>query len=423
MSITKKLMFWKKTSNADGGADSKSVKKPVASKSAAATEAKPAAAAAAASTSEIPTTMKAVVIEGDRAAVKSDVPLPELEDGFVLLKTIAVAGNPTDWKHIDYNIGPKGSIIGCDVVGKVVKLGPNADSDISVGDNLYGFVHGSSVRFPTNGAFAEYVAIDSKIAYRAPKTMVLNNYDTPEGVVDSFEGAVSLPVSLTTAGLVLTHTLGIKLDWEPKEAQNDFPVLIWGGATGVGQCLVQLAKKLNAYSKILVVASKKHEDQMKTYGADEVFDYHDEDVIEQITSKYNNIQHLIDGVSNKQTFNQLYRCAAAEHDATVLQLVTMTAADIEEPFRRDNIKIVGNFLYAAAGKEVPFGTDTLPADEVYRENAIKFVKFITPKLDNGEIHHIPVTVFKNGLEDVPKMLEDIKSGKNSGEKYVAVLGN
>ncbi|CAI6411002.1 BFH_HP2_G0006090.mRNA.1.CDS.1 [Saccharomyces cerevisiae] len=30
-------------------------------------------------------------------------------------------------------------------------------------------------------------------------------------------------------------------------------------------------------------------------------------------------------------------------------------------------------------------------------------------------------VYKNGLYDVPRILEDIKIGKNSGEKLVAVL--
>ncbi|QHB11246.1 hypothetical protein SCEN_N02000 [Saccharomyces cerevisiae] len=41
----------------------------------------------------IPETMKAVVIENGKAVVKQDIPIPELEEGFVLIKTVAVAGN------------------------------------------------------------------------------------------------------------------------------------------------------------------------------------------------------------------------------------------------------------------------------------------------------------------------------------------
>nr|CAI6391718.1 CNT_HP1_G0006290.mRNA.1.CDS.1 [Saccharomyces cerevisiae] len=39
----------------------------------------------------------------------------------------------------------------------------------------------------------------------------------------------------------------------------------------------------------------------------------------------------------------------------------------------------------------------------------------------GKFTRIPARVYKNGLYDVPRILEDIKIGKNSGEKLVAVL--
>ncbi|EDO16248.1 hypothetical protein Kpol_505p25 [Vanderwaltozyma polyspora DSM 70294] len=417
MSFIKKLAFWKNNSKKET-----KTTKAVDSKKTQETEQNSKTQEKMVAQTELPKTMKAVVIEGDNAVVKSDVPLPELEDGFALVKTIAVAANPTDWKHISYKIGPQGSIVGCDVAGRIVKLGPNV-TDYAVGDLIYGFVHGSSVRFPTNGAFAEYVAVDTLTAYTPSKDIKLSDSDLPEGPVTSMEGAVTLPVSLTTAGVVLTLHFGNKMEWEPATPQHDFPLLIWGGATAIGQPLIQLAKKLNGYTKIIAVASKKHEATLKSYGADEVFDYHDEDVIDQIKAKYNNIQHLIDGVSNPQTLNQIYQCAADKEEATVMQLVTMDIETVEESLRRDNVKVTGTMLYLAAGKEVPFGTITMPANPGYRKAAVDFVNFINPKINDGEIRHIPVKVFKNGLEDIPTMLEDIKEGKNSGEKYVATFSN
>ena len=99
----------------------------------------------------IPETMKAVVIENGKAVVKQDIPIPELEEGFVLIKTVAVAGNPTDWKHIDYKIGPQGALLGCDAAGQIVKLGPNVDAArFAIGDYIFGVIHGASVRFPSN---------------------------------------------------------------------------------------------------------------------------------------------------------------------------------------------------------------------------------------------------------------------------------
>ncbi|CCK72013.1 zinc-binding alcohol dehydrogenase family protein KNAG_0I02270 [Huiozyma naganishii CBS 8797] len=373
---------------------------------------------------EIPSTMKAVVIEGKRPVLKENVALPELEDGFVLLKTRAVAGNPTDWKHIEYGIGPQGAILGCDVAGDIVKLGPNVDpAQFHIGDTLYGFVHGASVRFPTNGAFAEYVAISSKIAYRTPKQgLPASGADSlPEGAVTTLEGAATLPVSLTTAGIVLYHNFGVKLEWEPATAQRDETILLWGGATAVGQPLIQLCKKLHAFNRIVVVASRHHEAQLRQYGADELFDYHDADVVDQIRAKHPNLRHLVDCVSNKGTTNQVYRCASHSDPATVLQLTTTTIADIAPEHKRDNVAVVGMLLYMASGVEVPFGPMTLPADPVFARHAVEFIRFINGKINNGEIHHIPVKVYKGGLAAVPQLTEDIKEGRNSGQKLVAVL--
>ena len=365
--------------------------------------------------------MKAIVISGDVPALK-EIPLPPLEEGCVLLKTKAIAGNPTDWKHIAFKIGPQGSILGCDVAGEIVKLGEGVDTnEFHLGDHVFGFVHGASVRLPTNGAFAEYVSLDSTLAYHCPPNCDVSGKDSlSEGPVTNYEGCVTLPVSLTTAGVALTHNLGNKLEWEPSKPQHDFPILLWGGATAIGQPLIQLAKKLHGYTKIVVVASKKHEKQLKAYGAEELFDYHDADVIEQIRTKYPNLQHLIDCVSNKQTIQQVYKCASHDAPATVLQLVTYSIKDIKEEDRRENVKITGTLLYVAAGHDVPFGSFTIPKDLVYREDTRKFIKFINPKLLAGDIHHIPVKIYK-GLESAIQITDDIKNDRNSGTKLVAVL--
>ena len=174
-------------------------------------------------------------------------------------------------------------------------------------------------------------------------------------------------------------------------------------------------------SKIIAVASKKHEKKLKEYGADEVFDYHDADVIQQIKSKYNNIQKLVDCVSTPPTLNQTYKCAADNLPATVLQLITMTKDDIKEEDRRDDVDVIGTIIYMAYGKPVPFGPVTFPASESYRKAAIDAVKFINPKILNGEIHHIPIKIYKNGLKDVPQLTDDIRHNRNSGEKLVAAM--
>ncbi|KAG0675320.1 hypothetical protein C6P41_002271 [Kluyveromyces marxianus] len=369
----------------------------------------------------IPTTQKAVLIEGNAPVVKTGVPVPELTEGTVLIKVEAVAGNPTDWKHIAYKIGPEGSILGCDVAGTIVKFGPNTSSDnLKVGDTVYTLLHGASVRHPENGGFAEYARASPDMLYKADLTHTSEN-EIPEGTVKHFETAASLGVSLTTAGVALSFHLGNKLLWNPPTPQHDHPILIWGGAAAVGQQLIQVAKKLNAYTKIITVASKGKEELLKSYGADDVYDYKDPDVIKKIKFKYTNIRHAIDGISNQDSFVQTYRTLAEEGDVTLLHLTMLSMRDIPEAERRDNVKIEGALLYLAFGTDVPFGAITVPAVPAYKPSTTGFIKFIAPHVQDGSIRHIPIKVFPNGLDDVPALTQGIKEGKNQGVKFVARL--
>ena len=84
--------------------------------------------------------------------------------------------------------------------------------------------------------------------------------------------------------MIIRHDLGLKQQWEPKEPQSNFPWLIWGSATGVGQALLQLAKKMDGYTDIIIVASKKHEEVLKLYSADD-------NLVRNIRDMYPNIQH------------------------------------------------------------------------------------------------------------------------------------
>jgi NADPH:quinone reductase-like Zn-dependent oxidoreductase len=87
-------------------------------------------------------TQRAIVHESkDVAVLKTDVPLPKLTgDDWILVKTKAVALNPTDWKNIATATAP-GSIAGCDYAGTVTEVGKNV-TDLKVGDRVAGFVRG-----------------------------------------------------------------------------------------------------------------------------------------------------------------------------------------------------------------------------------------------------------------------------------------
>lgn len=373
--------------------------------------------------SAIPTTMKAIITEGTEAVLKADVPVPQLEKNFMLIKTEAVAGNPTDWKHTEFQLSPQGSIIGCDAAGVIVKLGEGVDNNrFAVGDHVYSFIHGSSNYNPKNGAFGEYVAVNQNSTFKASKPLTHSKSDKiPFGTVSTFEAAASIPLSFTTAGASLFHHYKLKMEWEPTKPQVNQATLIWGGATALGQALIQIMKQINAYTDIVVVASKKHEAKLKSLGATDIFDYHDADVIEQITKKYPDLQQLYDAVSNTQTTHQVYQCASKTNTAQVLQYMFMSTKDIDEKVRRDNVSVAATLIYCVGGYDVSLAGMTLPADPTYGKIVGDFVKFIEPRLTTGQIKHIDISIYPNGLKDVPQLLQDIKTGKNSGSKLVATL--
>ena len=47
----------------------------------------------------VPKTMKALVTQADPTAKVEEVPVPEIVDNEVLVKVVAIAQNPTDWKR------------------------------------------------------------------------------------------------------------------------------------------------------------------------------------------------------------------------------------------------------------------------------------------------------------------------------------
>lgn len=88
-------------------------------------------------------TQRAIVHKEGGSELRSDVPLPKLPgDNWVLVKTKAVALNPTDWKNV-YRANSPGAIVGCDYAGVVEEVGKNV-GDFTVGDRIAGFVRGGN---------------------------------------------------------------------------------------------------------------------------------------------------------------------------------------------------------------------------------------------------------------------------------------
>ena len=121
-----------------------------------------------------------------------------------------------------------------------------------------------------NGAFAEYVVADAE----------LQVVPIPGGW--SFEEAAQLGVAPLTALQCLHESLELPSPFEARSTaeQPQRTILIWGGASALGQYAIQFAKL--AGLRVVTTASSKNFDLVKGLGADEVFDYRDEGVVENI---------------------------------------------------------------------------------------------------------------------------------------------
>ena len=141
-----------------------------------------------------------------------------------------------------------------------------------------------------NGAYAEYAVAESE-----------------RGIVTipdswSFEQGAQLGVGPFTALQCLHETLELPSPFD--DAQPKRSILIWGGATSVGQYAIQFAKLGGL--RVIATVSPKNFDLVKGLGADEVFDYRDESVVQKIRAATDNALDIaVDTVSEGKTPEQV----------------------------------------------------------------------------------------------------------------------
>ena len=121
----------------------------------------------------------------------------------------------------------------------------------------------------------------------------------------SFEEAAQLGVPPFTALQTLHQTLELPSPFEARStADPQRSILIWGGASAVGQYAIQFAKLGGL--RVLTTASPKNFDLVRGLGADEVFDYHDEGVVEKIREATGDALDIaVDTISEGKTPEQV----------------------------------------------------------------------------------------------------------------------
>ena len=189
-------------------------------------------------------TMTAAFVEAAGAAFAlRSLPLPVAAPGHVLVQIEAAGLNPLDTKiragQAAHARQPLPAVLGLDMAGTVRAVGAGV-TQWRVGDEVFGMVGGVGGH---PGTLAQFVAADARLLARRPAAL------TPR------EAAV-LPLAFITAweGLVDRARVG-----------TGHKVLVHGGAGGVGQMAVQLARALGA--KVWATGSADSLDAIAALGA------------------------------------------------------------------------------------------------------------------------------------------------------------
>lgn len=182
----------------------------------------------------------------------------------------------------------------------------------------------------TRGAFCDYVIADVNTTIKYDKanfnTNALELGNHPSNYINTFEGAASVTLGLSTVILSLHYHLGIKAD---KQANSSNYILIWGGSGTTGRLAIQIAKL--AYGlRVITTSSPNYHDVLRSLGADDVFDYKDPDVVEKVRNVGGaNILYALDAVSTLQTFQAVYDATSETKNAVINNLLFLELSEIK----------------------------------------------------------------------------------------------
>ncbi|PSK56012.1 hypothetical protein B9Z65_4890 [Elsinoe australis] len=322
------------------------------------------------------------------------LPTPTPSATEVLIRVSAVALNPVDHKQRDAGFPPLPlpSVLGCDVSGTIASLGSSVPSVLVPGARVAALA--TSFWNPgslPHGSFQEYVLVPWQCVVPLPESVGLE------------EGAM-MPLATLTA---LTGWGAVGMSLEGHRAGEKEAVLVWGGASSVGTVAVQAAKGMGF--RVYVTASERNHAYVKGLGADEVFDYTEEGVVDRIVQRVKE-----DGVVLRMGY-----CAAGEGLRGTVDALALTRG--AEEARVASASLVPKGFEGVEGVVVTFVMP--PLDKGEREEHFRkvFHGWLKGGLEKGTVVPSPkVQIEEGGLEGLDRALDVLRKGV-SGVKIVVRL--
>ncbi|KAJ3876603.1 dehydrogenase [Lentinula edodes] len=343
----------------------------------------------------VSTHMKAVVKTGVGKVALKTTEIPKPGRGQVLVQIFAAAQNPSDWMKLKRDWPVDSVIAGHDFAGVIQQLGLDVPSESrQIGQRVAGFLNGCTS--PENGGtFAEYCLADAMLLVDIPDDM-------------SFESASTLGLAAFTACQVLWQSQ--KLPTPVDIAKDPFPILVWGGASAVGQFVIQLAKKSGL--QVITTASPQNHELLRKLGADTVFDYRDPKVISNIKTFCGDKQlHVaIDCVSVDESVSLVTQCIEDCEDSYIALVLPV---EVKTKYIRSDF----TYVYTLLGKPIE-GKYAYPAIPEHFEFGKWCAALLSRLAKNNTLSVTPIRVVPNGLADAQYWIDYQEEGKVRAQKIV-----
>lgn len=271
------------------------------------------------------TGMKAMVLKrfgGIENFAVEDVPEPPVGDGEVLVEVKAIGIDQIDVKArkgegmSDYLKQEHPMILGWDISGVVSKVGSRV-KDFKAGDAVFG-----TIRFPGPGSsYAEYAA--------APADQIALK---PENI--SHAEAAAATQSPLTAWQALVDTGHVK--------KGD-RVLVHGGAGGVGNYAIQIARHIGCY--VITTVSGADRAFVKELGADEVIDYRTQAFEKEVEE----VDFVLDTIGGDNFVRSL---EVLKPEGMIVLLPSNRKEEADKAVREKQVKNYRHILMHSSGKDM-----------------------------------------------------------------------
>ncbi|VDB91962.1 unnamed protein product [Peniophora sp. CBMAI 1063] len=334
-------------------------------------------------------THTAAVVNASGDVEVKKIPVPHAGEDEVLVRVVAAALNPTDWKTPKIWANKPGTVAGHDFAGVVEELGPRSGvSRWKVGDRVAAYVNGARA---ANGSFAEYVVARADLCISLPELW-------------TFEQGAQLGLAIYTAFQTLYQSLDLPTPYA--EIPQAVSLLIYGASSAVGLYVTQIAKASGFH--VYAVCSPKNYELVTSLGAHATFDYRDPDVSNKIkTASEGKIKVAVDTISEQGSVKIIVPALSSEGGkiATIL------------PYSDEDIAALGPNVTHWMSSAYDLNED-LPGAPSRLADAPRYCRLATQLLAEGKVKPTPIRVWPNGLLGINDAMQYMMDGKVSGEKIV-----